>query len=113
MSQKGFPEMAAEAYNRVRFVKRRDSSENNPGELILDEEYRWVWWNWDQHVNLIIVSFIKQHTQIHKEGPKQEQPSSLLQLPVSEEGLEPLSCQDYFEKKWKWFWNSALGDGGA
>ena len=44
MSQKGFPEMAAEAYNRVRFVKRRDSSENNPGELILDEEYRLVGW---------------------------------------------------------------------
>ena len=36
--------MAAEAYNRVRFVKRRDSSENNPGELILDEEYRLVGW---------------------------------------------------------------------
>ena len=26
--------------HRLRFVKRRDSSENNPGELILDEEYR-------------------------------------------------------------------------
>ena len=24
----------------LRFVKRRDSSEDNPGELILDEEYR-------------------------------------------------------------------------
>ena len=53
--------------------------------------------------NLMIVSFtshilIKQ-TQVYKEESKQEQPSSLLQLPVSEEGLEPLSCQDYFEKK--------------
>ena len=53
MSQKGFPEMAAEAYNRVRFVKRRDSSENNPGELILDEEYRLVGWMDEWMVGLV------------------------------------------------------------
>ena len=48
-----FPEMAAEAYNRVRFVKRRDSSENNPGELILDEEYRLVGWMDEWMVGLV------------------------------------------------------------
>ena len=45
--------MAAEAYNRVRFVKRRDSSENNPGELILDEEYRLVGWMDEWMVGLV------------------------------------------------------------
>ena len=32
--------MAGPVNHTLRFVKRRDSSEDNPGELILDEEFR-------------------------------------------------------------------------